>query len=490
MNIKEIQNKLSLGIPLSMLNLKVAYYSRVSTDHLEQQHSLQNQIFFFEDMIQNNQHWIMAGRYIDEGITGTSILKRNSFLKMLHDAKEGKFDLLLTKEISRFSRNTLDSIKYTRELLSYGVAVLFINDNINTALPDAELRLTIMASLAQDEIRRLSERVKFGMQRAIEKGVILGHNHLYGYLKDQETGNLIINEEEADNVRIIFKLYGEYKYSLAMITKYLNNHGIKTNRNNKWCSSTILRMLKNPKYKGYYCGRKTKVDNYMHKKINILSKDQWIIYQDYHKIPPIIEEELWNRVNDRFNSQYHPRNQFLKKISFDIICAHDQEHFYQRKIKNDTVWSCSKYLKDGKNNCHCPHIRESELEIIFEDIISIFKIDYSKIEHLLNNIYEKNYHPHQQLKRIILEKEQIIKRKEELGELFLKSLINKNTFMNYTNKCDLVLKKINRNIDKISLLKMDYLQRIHELQRSSTFNYKIINLLVEKLIVVPNVVQL
>ena len=118
-------------------------------------------------------------------------------MKMIFDAKNDKFDLILTKEISRFSRNTLDSIKYTRELLENGVAVFFLNDNINTLLPDAELRLTIMASLAQDEVRRLSERVRFGMQRAIEKKKILGNNSLYGYYKDKKTNKLVINQEEA-----------------------------------------------------------------------------------------------------------------------------------------------------------------------------------------------------------------------------------------------------------------------------------------------------
>ena len=168
---------------------------------MEQKNSLKNQIEYFEEMIKNNEAWTYVKGYIDNGISGTNVLKRNNFMKMIEDARNKKFDLIVTKEISRFSRNTLDSIKYTRELLSFGVAVLFINDNINTLLPDSELRLTIMASMAQDEIRRLSERVKFGMNRSIINGTILGNNMLYGYKKDKYTGNLIIIPKEAKIIK-------------------------------------------------------------------------------------------------------------------------------------------------------------------------------------------------------------------------------------------------------------------------------------------------
>ena len=157
MNLNDIRKKLNDGISLTNLNLRVTYYSRVSTEYKEQIKSLINQNEYFENYIKQNNNWKYIEGYIDKGISGTTDKNRKSFMKMIKDATENKFDLIITKEISRFSRNTLDSIKYTRELLDYGVAVLFINDNINTLYPDSELRLTIMASLAQDEIRRLSK---------------------------------------------------------------------------------------------------------------------------------------------------------------------------------------------------------------------------------------------------------------------------------------------------------------------------------------------
>ena len=164
-------------------DLAVAYYARVSTDKDEQINSLSNQKRYFEDCIAENPHWTFAGGYVDEGISGTSAEGREQFLKMIEDAKRGTFDLIITKEISRFARNTLDSLRYTRELLRFGVGVYFQNDNINTFDKDAELRLTIMSSIAQDEVRKLSERTRFGFKRAQENSVLLGQNNLFGYNK-------------------------------------------------------------------------------------------------------------------------------------------------------------------------------------------------------------------------------------------------------------------------------------------------------------------
>ncbi|MEF9969896.1 MAG: recombinase family protein, partial [Ruthenibacterium sp.] len=170
MDLYTIRNEFNQGKSIYDLDLKVTYYARVSTDKDEQLHSIQNQIDYYETYIRANAHWTFADGYIDEGLSGTSVAKRESFLRMMDDAVLRKFDFIITKEISRFSRNTLDSIHYTQQLLRVGVGVLFQSDNINTLMPDAELRLTIMSSIAQDEVRKISERVKFGFKRAVEKG--------------------------------------------------------------------------------------------------------------------------------------------------------------------------------------------------------------------------------------------------------------------------------------------------------------------------------
>ena len=205
MNLFAVRNSLTSGKSIYDLNLRVTFYARVSTDREEQLNSLENQVMYFEKFIKEQTNWIFVDGYVDEGISGTSVKKRENFLKMIDDAKKGMFDLILTKEISRFSRNTVDSIQYTQELLSYGVGINFLNDNINTFDPDSELRLTIMSSIAQEEIRKLSERVRFGYKRSIEKGVVPGNDNFYGYKKNK--GKLEIVEEEAELIRLIFYEY-------------------------------------------------------------------------------------------------------------------------------------------------------------------------------------------------------------------------------------------------------------------------------------------
>ena len=364
---------------------------------------------------------------------------------MINDAKNNKFDLIITKEISRFSRNTLDSIKYTRELSSYGVAVLFLNDNINTLLPDSELRLTIMASLAQDEIRRLSERVKFGMKRAVEKGIILGNNQLYGYKKNKQTGKLSINKKEAIIVKRLYNLYAIKKISLSKISKIFNKEKILTNQNKKWSITTLSRMIKNPKYKGYYCGRKSEVIDYINKTIKYYPNSSWITYSDKEKIPSIVSEELWNIANERINKNKHinPNNKYL--LSNKIICLNDNHTFHRRvqcKTSNDITWLCSKYLKEGKQYCKSPNIRESEITYILKDLINILYINTNEPINLLNKYY-KDY----SLINILQTYEQIIT--EKIYDI----IINKITTKLINNSIEL---NIYLNLPKQNIHKKEY----------------------------------
>lgn len=307
-------------------------------------------------------------------------------MQMINDAKQNKFDLIITKEISRFSRNTLDSIKYTRELLSYGVAVLFLNDNINTLLPDSELRLTIMASMAQDEIRRLSERVKFGMQRSIEKGTILGNNKLYGYNKINN--KLQINKEESKIIKRLYNLYVINNLSLTKITKIFNEENIKTNNNNKWSTTTLSRMIRNPKYKGYYCGKKTEVTDYINKKIKYLPSSSWITYKD-DKVPPIIDENLWDKANNKINKNKHTNNKNKYLFSNKIYCLHDNHVFHPRIQNNKITWYCSNYLINNKKACKTPIIKQDELLNILSDIFHNLNINTKEPLNILNKLYKK-----------------------------------------------------------------------------------------------------
>lgn len=242
------------GKTIFELNLKVTFYARVSTEKEEQLKSLSNQIAYFKKYINANKNWTYIDGYIDEGITGTSSKKRENFMKMIEDGKNKKFDLVLTKEVSRFSRDTIDSLFYTRKLLEYNVCVYFMSDNIITASNDGELRLTIMSSMAQEEIRKLSERTKFGFKRSLEKGRVLGTNNIWGYIKND--GKLIIDKKEAKIVKEIFEVYANNeKIGLKKLSVYLQEKNILNRNGNPIHQNTLKRIIQNPKYKGFYTGR-------------------------------------------------------------------------------------------------------------------------------------------------------------------------------------------------------------------------------------------
>ncbi len=508
MDLYTVRKKLNMGESLTGIHLRVTDYARVSTDADEQKKSLKNQVEHFEQYIKQNPNWTYIPGYVDDGITGTSDIKRDNFMQMIEDAHLGKFDLIVTKEISRFSRNTLDSIKYTRELLSLGVAVLFVNDNINTAMPDAELRLTIMASMAQDEIRRLSERVKFGMNRAIERGEILGNDMLYGYKKNKDTGVLIIIEEEAEIVRKIYELYAVDELSLSKVAKTLNNEGLRTYQNKKWCVSTISRMIENPKYKGYYCAKKSEIVDYMTKKVKYFEKDDWILYEDKKRIPPIIDDSLWERANARLTSRkvaFHSRkkdkslykNRYL--YSAKIYCKDHNTIFHRRefrKNKKDITWVCSLYLKNGKAACDSPNIRELEITTIFKNLISIFQIDKNYIIQILMDYYHfLNVEENLNSEIDCVEKEinSLYAKKDKLLEFSLDGSISNHEFCKrnnfYNKKLELAKMNLNELYKNIKSKKMviDKEQTLREILKqkvsSSETDEKIISLLLDHIVV-------
>lgn len=271
MDIFTIRQKLRTT-RLSDIALRVTFYARVSTDSDEQLNSLDNQISYYRDYITRNPAWTFIDGYIDEGLSGMTTRKRDNFQRMVQDAKDDKFDLILTKEITRFARNTLDSICYTRELLSAGVGVFFQNDNINTFDEDSELRLTIMSGIAQDELRKLSSRVKFGHQQAIKNNVVLGNSRIFGYRKDSR--RLVIDENEAPMVRELFELYATDHYSMKQIENLFWEKGYRNHNGRKIAHTTMSGMISNPKYKGYYVGNKVRIVDMFTKKQKFLPPEE------------------------------------------------------------------------------------------------------------------------------------------------------------------------------------------------------------------------
>lgn len=376
MNIYYVREKLR-NCSIYDIELNVAYYARVSTEKVEQQASIKHQEEHFEELIHSNNRWKFAGSYIDDGISGMHADKREEFQRMLRDAKLGKIDMIITKEISRFARNTLDSIQYTRELLSYGVCVWFQNDGINTIDDDSEFRLTIMAGVAQDEIRKLSSRVKFGHAQSIKNGVVLGHR-MYGYSNNQ--GKLELIPEEAEMVRMIFQDYAS-GISTPRIEKKLWDMGYRSFKGGKISRDVIKNIIRNPKYKGYYCGGKVKVVDMFTKKQEFLPQSEWIMFKDDgSRVPQIIDETTWEKANaylrERGEAIKSRRTSFKNENIFTgkLFCANDGAPYWMKQHyirgKEDVRWVCSYKIKNGAASCDSFGLAESELKEIIAELIN------------------------------------------------------------------------------------------------------------------------
>ena len=377
MNVLKIRSEMRNGKSIFDLPLRVTFYARVSTDKDEQLNSLENQVQYYTELIQSKPNWTYVEGYIDEGISGTSTKKRDSFNRMIADAKAGRFDFIITKEISRFSRSTLDSIQYTQELLEHDVGVLFQNDNINTLDSDSEFRLVVMAGVAQDEVRKLSERLKFGFRQAIKNGHVLGNDKLWGY--DKKDCVLTINEEEARVVRRIFDLYANQQMGIRRISQTLYDEGFTSRKGNAFNVLTIRHILCNPKYKGWYCANKSQTVDYRSKRKVFLEESEWVMYPD-SSIPAIVSEELWDRANALYKrrseqmmahqsaAEFHNRYPYSGKI----ICEEHGTSFHRQVLKSakgeKEVWQCRVYRNRGRAACSAPQLRTTELDQIMAQI--------------------------------------------------------------------------------------------------------------------------
>ena len=460
MELYKIRNRISMGESIYDLPLKVTFYARVSTDKDVQLNSLDNQIMYFRNLITENKNWTYVDGYIDEGISGTSVNKREDFLRMIDDSKKGLFDLILTKEISRFSRSTLDSIKYTQELLENNVGVLFQSDNINTIMPDSELRLTIMASIAQEEVRKLSERVKFGMKRSIEKGKVLGNSVITGYKK--ENGKLVIFEKQAEMIRIIFEMYATGEHGLNYISDYLYAKGFKTRKGDYIHTTTLRRIITNPKYKGFYCTNTVKQLDYRTKKQIRLPQSEWVVYDSKGDIPAIVTQELWNKANELLASKTSGYIAKIKDIgAFKrtttygglLICAEHNVTFRRLTANNGTVtWKCGEMIRHGLPGCKSPIIYERELDDIFHDVIDKLIRDKSKIiKHLSELCKEANNSRNYEyeIKKVYNQIDEINLKKNKLLDFLISEVVSKEEYQRRNAELENEIENLNNKIIKL-----------------------------------------
>lgn len=430
--------------------LRVTYYARVSSETDEQLNSLDNQVSYYEEFIKRNAKWSFVAGYVDEGISGISTKHRENFNRMIEDAADDIFDLVITKEISRFARNTLDSIQYTRQLLSCGVGVFFQNDNINTFDEDSELRLSIMSSIAQDELRKLSSRVKFGQQQAIKNGVVIGNSRIFGYRKKDK--RLVIDEEQAVMVRELFELYATGKYSMKQIENVFWEKGYRNNNGKKVSHTTMSNLISNPKYKGYYVGNKVKVVDMFTKKQKFLPPEEWVMFKDEtgEIVPAIVSEELWDQANfilKRRSDDVKNRKNICNHANLltgKLFCTCCGAPYYRRASadrqgRKDSSWVCSSKKNNGSDSCESFVIYESEIaSVLFE----VFRDNCSDSEKMIGE-YERMYNSLRDdggLQRRIESQESKIassqKKKQKLLELVTEGNISDTDFRDMVAQCN------------------------------------------------------
>ena len=461
--------------------LRVTYYARVSSDTDEQLNSLDNQIAYYENFIKKNAAWTFVPGYIDEGLSGISTKKRKRFNEMIADAQEGKFDLIITKEISRFARNTLDSLQYTRELLSMGVGVFFQNDNINTLDEDAELRLTIMSSIAQDELRKLSSRVKFGQQQAIRSSVVLGNSRIFGYRKDG--GRLVIDESQAPMVRDLFRLYATGEYSMKQLETLFYEQGYRNYNGNKIAHSTLSGIISNPKYKGYYVGNKVRIVDMFTKRQKFLPPEEWVMFKDEtgEIVPAIVSEEVWDRANEvlaRRSEDVKSRKgvcNHANLLTGKLFCAHCGAAYYRResRSKDGTVnskWVCSNKINNGADACPSFPIYESEIKPILFEVFSETRVD---VEALLASYEEmfRSLEADDETAKLIEEQKRIIEladqKKNKLLELVTTGAITTANFKSMTDTCDREVEEAHKRLAELEeelFTREEYQRHMHEVR--------------------------
>lgn len=345
---------------------KVVFYGRVSTEHEAQLSALENQMQWYEDIARRYPNWQVVDKYIDEGITGTQAKKRPAFMKMIADAETGKFDLIVTREVCRFARNTVDTLTHTRALKNLDIEVFFVDDNIWTMDGDGELRLTIMATLAQEESRKVSERVRAGQRISRENKTLYGSGNILGY--NRVDGTYVIDPEQAETVRTIFDLY-EQGYGTMKIAKILREQvRLTATGTTKWTCSNVSRVLKNATYKGCICYNKSHVNNYLEqKRIHNLDRSSYVYVEG--DFEPIVSEEQWEKCNKIIKSKHKStlvqNGETVKKsnrISTDLwvqklrcVCGSSfrKNRYHKDKDGNITYnYVCYNQVNNGKATEH------------------------------------------------------------------------------------------------------------------------------------------
>ncbi len=445
--------------------LRVAAYCRVSTDKDDQTNSLISQRRYFADYINHHEDWVLNDVYYDEGISGTQTKKRAGFNAMIEEAMQGGIDLILTKEVCRFARNTVDTLSYTRKLKDNGIGVVFTIDNIDTRDADGELRLTIMASIAQEESRKTSERVKWGQKRRMEQGVVFGRDMLGHTVQN---GALSVNEEEVPIVRAIFHKFTNEGKGTHVIARELLEEGMRPMRVKLWSNTIILRVLRNEKYVGDLCQKKTYTPNYLtHAKKYNRGNEEMVYLKDHHE--PIIDRELWNRTQAELLRRSPSEDAKSKHsnrywCSGKLYCGMCGGRYVSRtkKLKNGDIykaWRCYAAANHGTKKtsssgeqigCDNGSINEKALLTCMHYCICMLQTNQKELKReIIQEIKEiKGKHEKKpDIKRIQEKMDTLAAKKRKAIDLMLDGLITKSDLQEQTKWYDEQLAELSESLN-------------------------------------------
>ncbi len=386
MTIYELRDLLK-RTPIDELPLRCATYSRVSTEKETQAASLVNMTDDFRDYVEHHAHWTLVKSYIDDGKSGLTTQKRKDFLNLLAAGASGQYDLLITGEISRFGRNTLEGLQNIQYLKQRGIPVLFLYDELNTYDPDCDIQIQQKLVDAENESHKISKRVKRGHQKSIRKGHVLG-NRILGYKKENCK---LTPDGYAPMVRLVFELYATNQYSMKQIEDILYERGWRNTKGNKISHTTLANVIANPKYKGWFVGHKVVNDDLMAHHRTYIPEEEWVMFKDEtgETVPALVSEELWEAANEvlrrrsidvkgRRNCSTH-KNTYTGKI----FCAADGAPYYCKDVSykgtNVSKWVCSHKIKHGTDSCPSIAIYEDELNPIVLETFQAFMASADEI---------------------------------------------------------------------------------------------------------------
>lgn len=454
------------GNPLVITRKRVAAYVRVSTDD-EQLESFQSQKKYYQEKISENRDWVMVGIYADEAITGTKVDKREQFQRMIQDCMDGKIDVIMTKSVSRFSRNTVDILQYVRLLKERGIAVIFEKENINTMTEQGEMMLTLMGTLAQNEVESTSKNVKMGIKMKMKRGELMGFNGCLGYDYHPEDKTITVNEAEAETVRLIFELYLQ-GYGTYTIARRLTELG-KVNKKGqvKWTDSGVRGIIKNEKYKGDLLLQKTiTTDPISKRRIENFGEEEQYYVRNHHE--PIVSREVWEQAKEIRLSRNRQSNKmadgkrekYTKKYAFSSMC---ECGFCGTKLTRRTlhssskyetpVWYCRNAANKGKHNCpNSKSVHESILENAFLEAYMLLAGNFDDVIESVIDTIESVSTDNEDIGR--LKKEQkaldnLEQRRKKLTDLYLDEGISKEA---YDEKYEDLSVKIQKSRENIEIL--------------------------------------